>query len=101
MSALAAHQADYITEEQAACPACELMFSLSRSVVSAEVTLHGNRPLSSKHKVTAGCLDLHTQRAIWLPSASHSSRVMEPERRQVGAQPALVRPASLVSEGEL
>lgn len=58
MSVLAEHQADCVTEEQAVCPARVLMFSLSKSVAAAWVTLHGNRPFSSIHKVTAHCFDL-------------------------------------------
>lgn len=60
MSALAEHQADYITEVQAACPVCMLMFSLSRSVDSRSVghTACGIGHLAAKHKVTADCFDL-------------------------------------------
>lgn len=59
---------------RAGCPVCVVMFSLSRSVDGAEVTLHGNRPLSNKHKVTVLCIEA-LQFSLTLPAREQRDRM--------------------------
>lgn len=86
MSALAEHQADYVTGVQAACPACVLMFSLSRSVDC----VFGSRCMRIGHLAAAHCFHLKAQRysLAWRRRpTSQNGRMIDTGRwRQISAK---------------